>query len=104
VGYFEIGYLGYFADRVVIDPVGLVNAGVSEQVARGNLTWAYRHYKPDYLVIHPERWYNRIGAIRDEAWFSRAYKPVVEIEQPGYYLNVPLIIYQKVDDTAIPKP
>ena len=104
VGYFEIGFMGYYADRKFIDPVGLINPGVAEQVARGDFKWAFRHYKPTYLVIHPARWYNQIGSIREEAWFNRAYQQVATIEEAGYYLNVPLVIYQKVDDAAIPMP
>lgn len=104
VSYFEIGYLGYFADRTIIDPVGLVNPGVADQVARGNMKWAIKYYKPDYLVIHPVRWYNRIGNIREEPWFKTAYKPVAAIEQEDYYLHVPLIIYKKINDEAIPTP
>ena len=36
VGYFEIGFMGYHAERRIIDPVGLVNPGVSEKVSQAN--------------------------------------------------------------------
>jgi hypothetical protein len=101
VGYFEIGFMGYFSDRTFIDPAGLVNFGVSEQIARRNFKWAYLHYKPDYLVISPVRWYERLGNIRDEPWFQRAYEEVGVIEQTDYS-DSPLTIYRKIDETAIP--
>lgn len=103
VGYFEIGFMGYYSDRKFIDPVGLVNPGVSEQVAKRNFKWAYLHYKPDYLVINPVRWYERIGNIRDEYWFSSAYQEVKKIEEDGYF-DAPIIIYKKFDETVIPTP
>ena len=101
VGYFEIGFVGYHSQRPLVDAVGLINRGVSERVAEGNFKWAYLHYRPDYLIINPVRWYDRIGNIRDETWFGDAYRQVTTIEEPGYF-DAPLTIYEKVNDTAIP--
>lgn len=103
IGYFEIGFMGYFSDRKFVDPVGLVNFGVSEQVARRDFKWAYLYYKPDYLVINPVRWYERIGNIKDEHWFDTAYQEVTKIEEDGYF-DAPIIIYRKINTAAIPSP
>jgi hypothetical protein len=103
VGYFEIGFMGYYADRPMIDPVGLVNPGVSKQVAKGDVKWAYLHYKPDYLLINAVRWYDRLGNIQDESWFNEAYQQVATIEETGYF-DSPITIYQKVNGAAIPSP
>jgi hypothetical protein len=101
VGYFEIGFVGYYSERPLVDPVGLINRGVSARVADGDFKWAYLHYRPDYLIINPVRWYDRIGNIRDETWFLDAYRQVATIEEPGYF-DAPLTVYQKVNDAAIP--
>jgi hypothetical protein len=101
VGYFEIGYLGYFSERRLIDPAGLVNPGVASQVAQGNFKWSYHRYKPDYIVIHPTRWYDRLGKIREEPWFNRAYQQVATIEESE---DFPLIIYERINEAAIPAP
>ena len=103
IGYFEIGYLGYYSDRTIIDPAGLVNLGTAEQVASRNFKWGYLYYKPDYLVINPVRWYDRLGSIRDETWFDKAYKEVGEIKEDGYF-DAPVTIYKKINDKAIPSP
>jgi hypothetical protein len=103
VGYFEIGFIGYYSDRIFIDPAGLVNPGVSEQIARRNFKWAYLHYKPDYLVINPVRWYERLGNIREEPWFQKAYQEVGVIEQEDYF-DAPITIYQKINEMDIPVP
>lgn len=103
IGYFEIGFMGYYSDRTFVDPVGLVNPGVSEQVAHRNFKWAYLHYKPEYLVINPVRWYKRIGNIREESWFNLAYQEVGKIEEDGYF-DAPIIIYQKINEEVIPTP
>jgi hypothetical protein len=103
VGYFEIGFIGYYSDRYIVDAVGLVNRDVLEHVARGDVKWAYLHYKPDYLIINPVRWYDRIGNIREEPWFGQAYREVALITESGYF-DAPLRIYEKIDEAAVPEP
>jgi len=102
VGYFEIGFVGYYSQRTLVDAVGLVNPSVSERVAAGNFKWAYLRYRPDYLIVNPVRWYDRIGNIREDNWFDDAYREVAAIEEPGYF-DAPLTIYEKVNDAAIPR-
>lgn len=102
VGYFEIGFVGYYSQRTLVDAVGLVNPGVSERVAAGNFKWAYLRYRPDYLIVNPVRWYDRIGNIREQNWFDDAYREAAAIEEPGYF-DAPLTIYEKVNDAAIPR-
>lgn len=94
VGFFEIGFLGYYAERRMVDPVGLVNADVPEQVAKGDFTWAFKRYQPDYILLTPVRWKDRIGIIREETWFKAQYEEVARIDEPGYS-DAPLTIYRK---------
>jgi len=79
IGYFEIGYLGYTAQRRIVDPVGLVNAGVADAVARGDLTWAYRHYRPDYIVHNQQIFVEHIGKMLSEPWFRENYTQIGRI-------------------------
>ena len=101
VGYFEIGFIGFYSERNLIDAAGLINPNVAAHIAKGDFKWVYLHYQPDYLLINATRWYPRLGSIRDEAWFSKAYKPVMVISEPGYF-DSPITIYQKVDASQIP--
>jgi len=94
VGFFEIGFVGYYSDRRMVDPVGLVNPDVAPHVAQGDFTWALRHYQPDYVVLTPIRWQDRIGRIRLEADFNACYELGATLEEPGYY-DAPLAIYKK---------
>ncbi|MAT41296.1 MAG: hypothetical protein CL609_03065 [Anaerolineaceae bacterium] len=51
---FEIGYLGYFSNRYIIDIAGLVTPGLLPWVDEGaekTLYHAIRLYSPDYVVI-----------------------------------------------------
>lgn len=90
VGYGEIGYIGYYARRTIIDPLGLVNPGLMTHVAEREFTWAYQHYRPDYIIDNPV-FASTFGKSKDEAWFIKEYREVFRIEQhtqPG------LVIYR----------
>lgn len=95
VGYFEIGYLGYGAQRRIVDPVGLVNPGVADAVAHGDLLWAYRHYQPDYIVHNQQIFVEHIGKMLDEPWFTQGYTQVGSVGSGP----ASLIVYQR---SAVP--
>jgi len=47
----EVGILGYYADRTIIDFLGLVTPGVSDKVPeRAHVEYVFRRYRPDYVV------------------------------------------------------
>lgn len=94
VGYFEIGYLGYFARRPIVDPLGLVSPGVASHIGERQWTWAYEHVRPEYIVHNQLIFTDYIGAVRDEPWFKQQYAEVAQIAEPGY---PPLIIYQRTN-------
>lgn len=91
IGYFEIGFMGYYARRAIIDPVGLVNPGVADNVARGDLTWAYREYRPDYIVHNQYIFVPQIGKMLAESWFTQQYREIARVNQQG----AEMIIYQR---------
>lgn len=57
VGALEIGIIGYYAERPVVDFAGLVQPEVAHQLQGSNsyegaAEWATRRYRPAYLVLH----------------------------------------------------
>ena len=94
VGFFEIGFVGYYSGRYMIDPVGLANPDVIPHMQERDFTWAFRNYKPDYIVLSPVRWHDRIGSIQEQEWFKNQYNIVAEIEEKGYF-DSPLSIFKK---------
>lgn len=93
VGYLEIGYLGYYAQRRIIDPVGLINPGVAPYVMRRELTWAYKHYRPDYIVYNPDFFVPYLSKVVNEAWFTGEYHEVTRITESN---ATPLVVYKRV--------
>lgn len=56
VGALEVGVIGYYAGRPVVDFAGLVQPQVAPQLKgsdsyEGAAQWATEHYRPDYLVL-----------------------------------------------------
>lgn len=91
VGYLEIGYVGYYSQRRVIDALGLVNPDVAPAVARSEFTWAYEHYRPDYIIDNP-RFADFVGSLHQAPWFQQEYREVIRMSEPRWDT---LIVYQR---------
>ena len=88
IGYYEIGYMGFYARRNFIDEMGLVQPDVAPHVARRDFQWVFRRYEPDYIVLSPYS----LCACASEAWFADGYGLLAQIGVPGTY---PLRIYER---------
>lgn len=80
VGYHEIGYLGFHSRRTIVDPLGLVTPAAIPHVARGQLTWAFLTFRPDYLVQRPDFGKGHFS-VREPA-FRRSYTLVKRFGEP----------------------
>ncbi len=89
----EIGYLGYYAQRKVIDLIGLVTPEVSEHLRRGDFQWVIKKHQPDYFIYNEEfkAW---LEPITYQPWFEKSYEHVIDMSQSGYPFN--LRIFKKV--------
>jgi len=74
VAAFEVGAIGYYSERRIVDLWGLVTKDVARKTLKeGDAAWAIRRYRPDILIFQSERWGNEL-AIERAPWFSRAYE------------------------------
>jgi len=73
VSYYEVGVLGYFSDRTVIDLLGIVTPEVLPYVRRGDFNGAFLARPADYAIFDTAR-----GGLMPVAapWFQDAYTPV----------------------------
>jgi arabinofuranosyltransferase len=80
----EIGTVGWYADRRIIDILGLVNKYNANYIAKGDLYgWLYR-YQPDYILRHDPIWtYEKSTSILEQ---SGAYASMQEFNFSGYAL------------------
>lgn len=100
IGAYEVGVLGYFSNRTIIDMAGLVTPGVSRHVFLNDPYWPIRYYRPDYFIRFspPIRGYD--FAIPD-TWQEQAYRPEKAIRFSD--TTVTLVIYKKINDSVIPQ-
>jgi hypothetical protein len=57
VGAVEVGIIGYYAQRPMVDFAGLIQPDIAQQLGIGRsydsaAQWAVEHYPVDYLVVH----------------------------------------------------
>jgi len=60
----EIGHIGWYSDRHIIDILGLVSPKSAEYLGNGdNASW-YEYYSPDYIVVHDPIWSYEEGVLK----------------------------------------
>jgi hypothetical protein len=93
VGALEVGIIGYYADRKMVDFAGLIQPEVAAQLTAGDdyedaALWAVQAYHPDYLVLQ-EGLFPRLeqGFVRNNCDLSR------EFPGAGYGYPANLYVY-----------
>jgi hypothetical protein len=102
IAYVEIGVIGYYSERPILDLMGLVTPAARPYVLENNLLGALRENPTEFVLYHPR---GRMGPIVKSRWFKRRYKEVMRIEDPGSGGNGTLRIYrQRWDKPAARAP
>ncbi len=57
----EIGHLGWYSERYIIDVLGLVNPMNADFIGQRQYSKWFDYYKPDYLVVHDPYWPHEQG-------------------------------------------
>lgn len=94
VGVTEVGVMGYYAKRRMVDFLGLLRPDVAQALARGDVAWALFHYQPDYVAltgVNPLYSYD----IRRDEWFRAAYVPVQQFPDSRFW-GGPVTVYRRV--------
>jgi hypothetical protein len=77
IGALEVGIIGYYAQRPIVDFAGLVQPDVARRFATATTyqesgTWTIQNYQPDYVLLHRDSF----SGVAESAWFRSAYQPV----------------------------
>lgn len=98
VGVAEIGQLGYWAERPMVDYLGLLQPEMAEALARRDVYWWLPHAMPDYLVLSGTEGETLYGySLEGDLWFHSTYRETTRFADPRY-LRSPLMIYQRVGE------
>jgi hypothetical protein len=97
VGVADVGLIGYYSQRSMIDFWGLLDRDVAGALARGDLVWALYHYQPDYLALYGEAPLFGYDVFKDR-WFQSAYEPIHRVPAGK------VTIYQRRQPRFAPQP
>ncbi|MGF6664530.1 arabinofuranosyltransferase [Paraburkholderia atlantica] len=80
----EIGTVGWYSDRYIIDILGLTNRYNADYIAHKDLYSWLTKYSPDYILVHQPLWAFEVSA--NCLLASQAYAPVEAFKFEGYRL------------------
>jgi hypothetical protein len=85
VGLVEIGIVGYYSRRHIVDVCGLITPGVGPRLASGDVAWPVRVHQPDYVLLHDPLWASLEEPIASAPWFGRDYERTLTFEAQEPY-------------------
>ncbi len=85
----DIGHLGYWSGRPIVDIVGLAQPDVAPHIAEGDFGYAIRHYQPALVLLG----YVWLPEVQAADWFKAGYVP-------RYYffskaMDAPLVLFSR---------
>ena len=92
IAYVEIGVLGYYSERPILDLMGLVTPEARPYVLQNDYLGALKEQPTEFILLHPR---SRMVAILDAHWFKRRYREVMRFEDPGGSQRASLQIYRR---------
>ncbi len=105
IGVAEVGQLGYYAERTMIDYLGLIQPEVAQAVRRRDIYWWLPRFMPDYLVLSEADGVPSLYgySLENVDWFQVCYAEVARFTD-SRYLRSPLVVYQRVYTPAEMSP
>lgn len=85
----DIGHLGYWSERPIIDIVGLAQPDVAPHIAQGDFGYAIQHYQPDMVLLG----FSWLPEVQSRDWFQQTYVPRHAFKFPTY--DEPLILFSR---------
>ncbi len=85
VGYYEIGYIGFYGHRPMVDALGLIDPSIAPAVKARDFGRAFREARPDYILEKPGVGLNTFLA---EPWFAEEYRLEAELHVGGEGLRI----------------
>ena len=92
IAYVEIGVLGYYSERPILDLMGLVTPRARPYVLRNDLLGALKEQPTDFVLFHTR---GRMGPIVSSRWFRRRYREVARFEDTGEGRKGILCVYRR---------
>ena len=94
IGTLEVGIIGFFAEREMIDFAGLIQPDIAAQLRNAEnyesaALWAVTHYKPNYLVLH-----DQMFPQLDADYLPKHCQPEITFHKEQYSYSNDLVVYR----------
>jgi hypothetical protein len=94
----EVGLVGYYSRRPMVDLLGLIDPASRRALVRQDLLWPIAHYRPEYVVLTSHNPFYSVH-LEEDAWFYEWYRPVHSQAEEAWSA-APVIIHAR----ARPRP
>ena len=93
IGVTELGVMSYYADRPMVDFLGLVQPEHMADIRHGDFVAGLMRQQPDYLALtHINPLYD--ADPQKEAWFTQIYTPVARFEDARFW-GSPMMVWKR---------
>jgi len=98
VAVMEVGLIGYYSRRPMIDLLGLIDPASRRALVRRDVLWPIAHYRPEYVVLSSRNPFYSVH-LEQDAWFYEWYQPVHSQPNDEWWA-APIDVYAR----ALPSP
>jgi arabinofuranosyltransferase len=91
----DIGHLGYWSNRRIIDIVGLAQPDVASHIAAGDFGYAIREYQPDLILIG----FLWLKEVQQADWFKEDYAMRQFFKPMG--MDQPLLLFSRREGVKV---
>ncbi len=102
VAFDEIGIVGYYSQRPMLDLIGLVSPSSIPYSAAGDQAGAFLAKPTRYVLLHTHDRRGGTGPIVSRPWFRRSYRERARIHLPRF--DVSMVIYERRRHRSVPPP
>jgi len=102
VAFDEIGIVGYYSERPMLDLIGLVSPSSIPFSAAGDQAGAFLAKPTRYLLLHTHDRRGGTGPTVSRPWFSNSYRERARLDLPRY--GVAMVIFERRPHRRVPPP
>jgi hypothetical protein len=102
VAFDEVGIVGFYSERPILDLIGLVSPSSIPYTAAGDLAGAFLARPTRYVLLHTHDQRGGTMPIVGRPWFSRGYRQRAKIDLPRS--GVSMLVFERIPGARLPPP
>jgi arabinofuranosyltransferase len=102
VAFDEVGFVGFYSERPILDLIGLVSPSSIPYTAAGDQVGAFLARPTRYVLLHTHDPRGGTRPIVGRPWFSRSYRQRARIDLPRF--GVSMLVFERIPGASVPPP